>query len=294
MNSSFDVNAFVRHEQGFEVFVLQNKEVEIALVPELGAKIISLSNRRTGREWMWHPVGARKLFRNQFGDDFAGSSMTGWDECLPTIASCVHRGRRLSDHGEVWSVPWQLDYEAWQSRMLKTSVGLAVSPMEFRRIIELRGNVIQVGYELANRNHEPEDFLWAMHPLVPVFPGDVLELTTETCQRLCDPPWIQNLDLAGYEPACVKTFARPLREGCAAIVNCKSGDRMTFSWDTESNNTLGLWLTRGGWNGHHHLALEPSNGCPDALAEACKGRCCGVIAPKATISWQVAIQISAS
>jgi len=65
----------VRQQQGFEVYVLNSGKVELAVVPELGAKIISLKNLRTGREWMWHPSGGLKLFRNRLGDDF--SRLTG-------------------------------------------------------------------------------------------------------------------------------------------------------------------------------------------------------------------------
>jgi hypothetical protein len=284
-------NTFTRHEQGYDVFILQNEHLEIALVPELGAKIISLLNRRTGREWMWQPARGLKLFQNQLGDDFAKSTMIGWDECLPTIAPCLHRGRKLPDHGEVWSVPWQLDRAAWQLGKLKTSVSLALSPFDFARTIELCGNSIHLHYELINRNNEPEEFIWAMHPLVPVFPDDSLELTTETRELLGNPSWIRSLDLAGSQAACVKTYAGPLREGQAAVVNVVSGDRMIFSWDTQLNNTLGVWLTRGGWNGYHHLALEPSNGCPDVLAAASANHRCGVIPARGKISWQVAIQI---
>ena len=34
----------VQHQQGYEVYKLNNGELEIAVVPELGAKIISLKN----------------------------------------------------------------------------------------------------------------------------------------------------------------------------------------------------------------------------------------------------------
>jgi hypothetical protein len=44
---------------------LRNEVVEIALVLELGAKIISLRHLVAGHEWMWHPPAGMKLFRNQ-------------------------------------------------------------------------------------------------------------------------------------------------------------------------------------------------------------------------------------
>ena len=294
MKSASTNKIFVRHEQGFAVYVLQNEGLEISLVPELGAKVISLVNLRTGREWMSNPAGGAKLFRNRQGDDFATSTLVGWDECLPTIAPCIHKGRSLPDHGEVWSLPWVIDQEAISEGTLKTSVKLVVSPFRFERCIALRGNEIQLHYKLENLGNEPETFLWAMHPLVPICPGDSLELTAESRDLLGTPSWLANLNLESLQPACAKTYASPLHEGRAAIKNLQSGDRMKFLWDTKLNNTLGVWLTRGGWNGHHHQALEPSNGWPDALADASARNQCGLILPHAKLNWQVAIQIEPS
>src|ERR1700690_4239136 len=94
-------NSAIRQIQGFSVHVLNNEDVELAVVPELGAKIISLRNLRTGREWLWHPLDKVKLFKNHPGDEFCGSPLAGIDECLPTILPCAWRGRELPDHGEV-------------------------------------------------------------------------------------------------------------------------------------------------------------------------------------------------
>jgi len=283
--------SFSRHEQGFEVFGLRSDDLEICLVPELGAKIISLMNRRTGREWMWSPGAERKLFRNEPGDDFATSTLIGWDESLPTIAPCQWNERELPDHGEVWSLPWTIDREAFGRGQLKTAVKLRISPLDFERTIELRGNVVHLRYQLTNLNSAAEKFLWALHALAPVFPGDVIELTPEARRSLGNPSWLDGMNLKAIQPACVKTYAGPLREGRAAMVNPATSDRLAFHWDTQLNDTLGVWLTRGGWHGHHHVALEPSNGCPDDLTTAAAHGRCGVIPANATRTWEVAVQI---
>ena len=199
----------------------------------------------------------------------------------------------MPDHGEVWSVPWTIDREAWRYGRLKTSVRLQVSPFDFERTIQLRDKTVHVSYHLLNHSDAAEKFLWAMHALAPVFPGDAIELTTEAQQQLGNPAWLAGMNLEMIQPACVKTHAGPIRDGCAAMVNATSGDRLTFRWDTRLNNTLGVWLTRGGWHGHHHVALEPSNGCPDDLATAeARGRC-GIIPANATLDWEVTMQIDA-
>src|SRR5258706_2720611 len=105
----------IRRLQGLAVHVLDNAEIALAVVPELGAKIISLKNLRSGREWLWHPPGGVKLFKNLPRDDFSTSPLVGVDECFPTIDPCSWQGRELPDHGEIWSVPWQVDGGAWEN-----------------------------------------------------------------------------------------------------------------------------------------------------------------------------------
>jgi hypothetical protein len=282
---------FRRSEQGFEVYGLRSEAVEIALVPELGSKVILLRNLVTGYDWMWHPPAGMKLFYNQLGDDFATSTMTGWDECLPTIAPCDWKGRKLPDHGEVWSVPWEIDQEAFDCGVLKTSVKMVVSPFNFERSIELCGNEIRLDYQLENVGSEPEEFLWAMHPLLPVNDRIQLHLTEETRSFLAGERWIDGLKFTTEKPDCVKNYASPLREGRASVFNPTTRDRLEFEWNTARNNTLGLWLTRGGWNGYHHIALEPANGAADALTDAVKAGYGGLLAPKESQSWQVKLRV---
>jgi len=282
---------FVRREQGFEVRVLNSQEVEIAVVPELGARIISLKDLRTGREWLWHPDGGPKLFRSRAGDDFQTSPLVGMDECLPTIAPCSWKGRDLPDHGEAWSAMWTLDSEAWARGVLRTNVSLQILPFDFARTIELEENEVRISYCLKNRSAAEELYLWAMHPLLRLQTGDQLELPASTRALLNGAVWIDALSTSQPKGNCQKIFASPVSEGCAAINNPATGDRLEFEWDATENNTLGLWLNRGGWHGHHHFALEPSNGEPDLLTTAAQRKRCGVIAPHGSVAWQVCIRV---
>ena len=77
------------------------------IVPELGAKIVSLFDRRRQHEWLVPPM--RTLKQTAYGDDFVSQDMSGWDEMMPTIVACDYQGARLPDHGEVWSIPWQVE-----------------------------------------------------------------------------------------------------------------------------------------------------------------------------------------
>lgn len=282
----------VRREQGFAAYVLGNQEVELTVVPELGARIISLQDLRTGREWLWHPAGGLKLFRNQPGDRFETGPLVGVDECFPTIAPCQHQGRDLPDHGELWTTAWTVDQDAWEAGLLRTSVSAEISPFDFSRTIELVGNEVRLNYQLANRSTTKENFLWALHPLLRLQAGDRLELPPSTRALLNGETWLDNISLGGGGE-CAKVFAAPVAEGFAAISNRATDDRLEFEWLPTENNVLGMWLTSGGWYGHEHFALEPTNSDADTLSTAAARERCGTLQPSQMIHWRVCLRVGA-
>ena len=277
--------------QGFGVYHLNSPRLALAVVPELGARIISLKDLKTQRDWMWYPGGSIQLFRNQPGDDFSSGPLVGIDECLPTILPCTWQGRLLPDHGEVWNGAWEVDTAAWNAGIMKTTISLAMSPLVFERSILLKDDVISMGYTLTNKSERQEHFVWAMHPLLRLIEGDRLELPNSTRQLLNGAGWVDNLAAAPGETNCAKAYAHPLSDGWAGIKNDLTGDSLRFSWDLRQNNCLGLWMTRGGWHGHHHLAIEPTNANDDSLAVAFGRNCCGTVEAKGSVHWQVTIQV---
>jgi hypothetical protein len=284
-------HAAIRQIQGFAVHVLHNDSVELAMAPELGAKVISLKNVHTGREWLWHPEEKLRLFKNLPRDNFAASPLVGMDECLPTIQPCSWRGRELPDHGEVWSQPWQVDEYDLLSGKLTASINLRNSPLAFQRTISLTGNEIRFSYQLSNLAADREHFVWAVHPLLRLVDGDVLEVPASTRELLNGHAWIDAVSTAIPKANCAKVFACPVREGRAVITNEAQADRLEFVWNTAENNSLGLWLTRGGWHGHHHFAIEPTNSNDDSLAIAAIREHCGSIPGHGTVSWEFRLRV---
>jgi hypothetical protein len=281
----------IRTIQGFTAYILKSQQVELAVVPALGAKIISLKDLSTGREWLWHPGAAVHLFTNQPTDDFPLSPLVGVDECLPTVASCSWQDRQLPDHGEVWSLPWSLDGNDWTRGKITTRVHLKISPFEFERTVELIGNCIQLNYKLKNLSMSDESYIWAMHPLLRFENGDQLELPSSTSKIVNAGKWNAPITSVIPEPKCLKAFARPVTEGRAMITNARTGDRLEFSWHPAENDTLGLWLTRGGWHGHHHLAIEPTNATDDSLSIAARHNEAGRLPANGTKVWSVTLRV---
>jgi galactose mutarotase-like enzyme len=305
--------AFLSDESGFTVYGLRSSSTEIRVVPELGAKIIGLKNRKTGREWMWRPPGPLRLFPNKLGDPFERSTLVGADECLPTIAPCKWEGRDLPDHGEVWSIPWEIDRYAWDQGHIKTTVATPVSPFMFERTVRLEEHEVRLDYRLRNVSQKPEPFLWAFHPLLNIVEGDrialpeeVRSVRVESVDGLQDmphgstKPWPEPLpgveldwmDFGLHSPACAKLFVESPSETCAAIANSDTGESLVLRFDARQNPALGIWITRGGWNGYEHVALEPTNLAFDSLAEAVpKAPPTGVLPPKGERTWAIKLRL---
>ena len=264
-----------RQENGFDVIGLANDEVAVEIVPELGARVLSLRDRRTHTEWMWRPTDARPLDRHPLGLAFEHSSLAGADECLPTIDPCVWEKRELPDHGECWASAWTVDAAAFADGRLQTSLDLPRSPFRLERTITLDGPRVRLAYRLTSRSDRPERWLWAFHPLYPVCAGDRLELTGKASAPECAPG------------GCAKAFF-PATEGRVALIRA-TGTRLTTTWSPTELPWLAVWITRGDWHGHHHLALEPTvapANTPDHPAVA-------LLAPGATASWSITLTLSA-
>ena len=97
--------------RGLDAWVLENEILRTIVVPELGAKLVSLLDKRSQREWLVDP-GERPFQKVAYGAPFEKQDMSGWDDMFPTISACEYpgpgekHGVALPDHGEVWSLPW--------------------------------------------------------------------------------------------------------------------------------------------------------------------------------------------
>jgi galactose mutarotase-like enzyme len=295
--------------QGFAGYGLRSNVLELLVVPELGARLLRLRSLCSGTEWMWHPPGAMRLFRNRLGDAFEHSTLAGADECVPTIAACEVAGRRLPDHGEAWASAWEIDEDAWSNGALRTRLKLPVSPFEFERCITMNAGTLRFEYRIRNLSRNEESFLWAFHPLFSLLSGDRIELPRHVCRVRIN----ASVGYAFAAPCGERTWPEPfpsvrfdsLGSGCAKLVADFSGCREAWSaivrgsrrlsicFDPSEIPYLGVWFTRGGWHGHTHAALEPTNAASDALLDV-DGTSHNRLAPCAERHWSFRLRIEDS
>jgi galactose mutarotase-like enzyme len=270
--------------------ILENAQLRVELLPARGARLVSLLDRRTGREWLLPRQGPS-------GADFAADP-SGFDECFPNVAPGPCPGGEFSwpDHGELWNRPWDVRREG---EALVCRIQGRARPYTLTRRLALDGDTLCLNYELENLGAEPFPHLWSAHPLLQARPGMRIELPAGVDEVLVDwasdpalglpgqrRPWPGSpLDLGLVSGSAAgiaaKLFVQALSEGSCALRDPATGHALRFSWDPAEIPHLGVWLCYGGWpsaaQGHLTVALEPCTGMPDALDAAWRLGCARVL-----------------
>ena len=168
---------------GFATVELANDRVALLVCPALGARVISLVDRWTGREWLVRGTppaqGVDGSAAGWTGRDarYGGDVAFGWDECLPTLAPCPDpanpAGPPLRDHGDLWGRPASVRSEGLTLEATWSEPGGA---FVMTRRLRLDGPRLVAEYELENRGTAALPVLWSMHPLLALEPGARVEV----------------------------------------------------------------------------------------------------------------------
>ena len=134
-----------------QTIVLDNNRVRVIVVPALGARVISLTDRFSSREWLvaGDPPADPAAWAGREAV-FDGDVAFGWDECLPTIVRCPDpldpSAPPLRDHGDQWGRPTQVTAEG---EVLVARWASGTWPYRFTRRLRLDGPRIVAEYELG-------------------------------------------------------------------------------------------------------------------------------------------------
>jgi hypothetical protein len=90
------------------------------------------------------------------------------------------------------------------------------------------------------------------------------------------------------DPAfCTKLFFKSRIQNTATLVSAAYSEKLTLNWSGEDCPYFGLWLTCGAWNGHTHLAFEPTNHPSDLFMAPSPP----LLNPRATTHWQITMSL---
>lgn len=296
-----------------EAFCLENENISCTVIPTAGAKIVSLLDKRSRREWLvapMHPVQAEELFSN-----FTEKAMGGWDEMLPTVDACSWEGINLPDHGELWQVPWSFELS---EDAISTWVRCVCFPFSFSRKISLvSDDSFLFEYQLKNEGEQQMPWIWAAHPQFAmnadtrfVLPEDVKQLVNIVIDDpvfgpagtivdfpVCDSlkGGLRRVDTVGPASlkSCRKFYCQPDRGiDHAGFVDEKAKSSLQLHWDADIIPYCGLWVDEGAFHAHPVAAIEPISGYYDNLTIASKNQRLPYLAPGETIAWTLSVRLS--
>lgn len=286
------------------VAMLESEDLAVGVRLGQGARVVELTNRRDGRQWLRR---AREPGEPRAADEglrFTDTDHHGWDEMFPTVDPCVYpcapfAGACAPDHGELWRTPF-----ATLARSESSLRQRATSPRfhyEFERALSVEGPTLRAEYSVVVTADVAAPMLWALHPQFEAGEGTRVVLAghrdclldTSSPEGPRAIPWTGELVVErDVEPGADRMlYARPGDDvGEVALVD-PSGSWLRVTWDTRFAPYLGLWLDRGRFTTGRVVAIEPTNGFFDELARAVGNGRIGWFAPGARVSWWVEVTL---
>jgi hypothetical protein len=269
---------------GWRSILLENDAMQVIVLPEKGAEIHRLVDRRTGTDilfeapWGLQGPGAPPL-PGSGEDEFMWNYAGGWQELFPSVnESCAYRGGQIPFHGEVASLPWAFEVlEAGETEVaVKFWTQTRQTPFLIERVMRLRDGTAELVLEgtVVNESESASHFVWGQHCVIgPPFleSGCRLEIparTIVTAPELWEPetarlepgqrvPW-PFAPLRGGGQVDLRTVPGPetgshddlyvtdLDAGWLEVTNSQLDLTFRLDWDAGLFGWIVLWQPYGG------------------------------------------------
>ena len=275
---------------GLRVLQLENEWHSLSILPEVGAKILTLFDKKNARNVLWENPRIRPQ-RFPIDANFDNYWCGGWDDAFPTADACVHQGDSFPNNGELRSLNWQVedlsadDYGA----VARLSAYGAISAIKATKTVSLIGRVTHLHFEIESLSPLPLDFLWGTHPAFAVETGTRLivparvGIVGQSSHPSLGSPgeqydWpllkseygVTDMSIVPDIAAGIACghYATGLEDGWFAVET--GGTGILYEFPLETCPHLWLWLDNGGWRGYQNAIVEPWTGYPVNLEQAVK------------------------
>lgn len=292
--------------KGFSSITMENEQIRIEMVPDLGGKLVSILYKPSGKEWMLDS-GERPVRQPEYGSSFVEWDMSGWDECFPTINACpweLDSNIQLPDHGDIWALPWE--YRVEENEVI-SSVESSLLRYRFTRSLSMHsGNKVRMNYRVDNSGDQPMPFLWVPHPQFAVTEPTQLLLPEIMEEMLCVYPGHRLKDGETYawdevsliSPEVTGDGRKFYYEGqvpvsWSGLYGQESENFLIVSVPKDKVPYLGVWMDEGMFNDRVTCALEPSIGYYDSLDRAVSNGTAQTVPAHTSFEWYLELSIGA-
>ena len=153
--------------------MLENDALRVTILPEKGADIVELVDLETGIDVLFHapwglaPPGSPPR-EGSGGSEFLENYAGGWQELFPSAGDpCTYRGEPIPFHGEVATLPWELEIlaAAGSEVAIRLSVRCRRTPFRVERVMRLRDGVgvLEIEQTATNLSDGPAHLVWGHH-----------------------------------------------------------------------------------------------------------------------------------
>jgi hypothetical protein len=170
---------------GMAGIVLENEKLRAVLMPEFGARIISIIYKPTKTEFVCHnprvPI-MRPTYKPEFED------MSGFFDCVPTCENCTYKRWQLPMYGEVASESWRVVRKEKTPRSITVRLQrkCKVYPLMVSKVLTITKSQpsTELNYRLTNLSNETLEYHYSGHNTLDINPNCVLVLCAHRDRRV--------------------------------------------------------------------------------------------------------------
>jgi galactose mutarotase-like enzyme len=297
----------------------------VRVIPQLGCKIVEIYDLENDHEWLWSDK-SRPIKAANYGDQYDLYDISGFDECFPNIGISQdpkNIGVTLPDHGEIWSLPWDVTDEV--NGVSATVLG-KLFDYRFSRKLSLKSNKLAIEYSVSNIGNSELTYMWSAHPLFAIDENMKIEITGNPKMskefgfggrigpdgdnwyegHLSEHVWPSVLGANGQisdmsEVSLDKVLTDKVVldapvDGLVSLKKLSSGRSLTMKFSPLELPFLGICYNFGAWpltgEPATWVALEPTTGKTDRLDECAELDCARVLPPKSNANWSLEIELN--
>ena len=275
----------------------QISDWKVETIPDDGGRISRLSYK--GNELLCQAPAVFRTPVNDYGL-YETRPVYGYDDCFPSVDKCKFPCAPefdVPDHGLLCWRKWNVKRN---EDILTFKTASSELPVEFRRILEFSGGILNWNFEISNHGPSPVPFLHVMHPLMPLHMvkglrvpefSSVFDEVNQKEMSLTDAYALEEYLLNLKRGEFSMLILRGVKGGRISI-DFKSHLSLDILFPEKQFPSVGIWWNNSGYPAEGGLercefAVEPIPGICSSL-ERCfnDGKYLSVL-PGSILSWNV-------